>query len=452
MGNDATEFLTALDDRVSGILDACTACGDCVRVCPTPVITGTGVSDAEGVAAGVLDILKGFEGSENARQWAAVCCGSGHCLDVCEHGINPRFMLVMARRAMSNVKAADERKQAGKVAFKKMSRAARVISRLQLPPALMERLSPSSHPEREAAPDLIFYTGCNMPKTPHIGLLCLDTLDALGASYEVHGGPSNCCGILQLRPGDTANAGRQANTTIGRFADTGTSEVVSWCPTCHIQFGETVKPERPAAGAAPFETSMFPVYLARQLDQLRPLMTRRVEKRVALHEYPGAPGVTESVIALLSAIPGLEFVDLKLPSIGYQITSLATMPEFQKQHIAGTLKAAADAGVDTLVGVYHADHRELSAHEPHWPFEIANYMELVGESLGFERPDIFKRMKQMQDADAIMTAAAEMIEVHGLDAEEVRDVVLNDLLGDQYLPVDPALHPDLSDYPAGSGK
>ena len=71
------------------------------------------------------------------------------------------------------------------------------------------------------APDLIFYTGCNILRTPHIALLCLDVLDALGLSYAVYGGPSNCCGILQFRPGDADNAGRQAFATIKRFAETG---------------------------------------------------------------------------------------------------------------------------------------------------------------------------------------------------------------------------------------
>ena len=342
----------------------------------------------------------------------------------------------MARRAISRRVPEQQRRQTGKDLFKQMSRAVRVISRLQLPPALMGRLSPSSHPARETPPDLIFYTGCNMLRTPHIGLLCLDVLDRLEASYEVYGGPSNCCGILQLRPGDTENAGRQAGRTIERFAETGAAEVLAWCPTCHIQFGETVD-------AAPFDIRMFPVYLAERLDALGPLLTNRVEKRVALHEYPGSPGVTESVVKLLRAIPGLEVVDLEMPRIGYQMTSLLTVPDTMQQHIAGTLKKAEAAGVTTLAGVYHADHRELVSHQDQWPFEIINYMELIGESMGLTRPDVFKRLKLMQDADAIMADAGALIDEHGLDPEEVRDVVIHDLLGDQHLPIDRALHPPI---------
>ena len=32
-------------------------------------------------------------------------------------------------------------------------------------------------------PDFVFYTGCNVLKTPHIALLALDIMDALGVTY-----------------------------------------------------------------------------------------------------------------------------------------------------------------------------------------------------------------------------------------------------------------------------
>jgi Fe-S oxidoreductase len=432
-------FIDRLNTQVRTIADACTACGACVRACPMPGLTGLDAGDGAAVAAGVVDILRTGRGSEDAAAWAQACCGSGHCLTVCEEGINPRVMLAMARRALAETQPEAERKAAGKQSFKAMSRGVRVLSRLQLPPDLMARLSPSSHPERRSPPEIVFYTGCNMLKTPHIGLLCLDVLDALDVSYEVYGGPSNCCGILQFRPGDTANAGRQIGTTMERFRKTGAGQVVSWCPTCQMQMSETLTavPDEPD----PFETLMMPVFLAGRLDALRPLMTEPVAKRVALHEFPGSPGVVDAVKALLSAIPGLELVDLKHPGVGYQMSSLDILPDLQRGHIAGTFRQAEDLGVEVLAGVFHADHRELVGHQSEWPFEIVNYMELIGESMGLRRPDLFKRFKMMQDADEILAAAREMIEAHGLDADEVREVVISDILEDQKLPRDRSRHP-----------
>jgi len=436
----ATKFLDSLDQRVVGIIDACTKCGDCVAVCPTPGAAGFDVGDAAAVATGVIDILKTGEGPEISAKWANSCCGSGFCLSACDYGINPRFMLAMAQRALRQTEPEQDRRDTGKKAFQSMSRGVRVLSRLQLSPELLDRLSPSSHPSSTEPPDLVFYTGCNMLRTPHIGLLCLDVLDRLDTRYEVHGGPANCCGILQMRPGDSENAGKLGYKTIERFIRSKAPEVVSWCPTCQIQFSETIVPSKDGENS-PFNMTMFAVYLAKRLDELRPMLTTPVNKRVALHEYPGAIGVTEAVIELLSAIPGLEFVDLKMLQIGYQMTSLRAAPDAGKKLLAETFRAAEDANVTTLAGVYHADHRELVAHENAWPFEIVNFMELIGESMGLHREDLFKRYKLMQDVDAILAASKDTIEQNGLDLETARDVVLNGMLGEQLLPIDRTLHP-----------
>ena len=321
-----------------------------------------------------------------------------------------------------------------------MSRGVRVLSRLSLPPDLLAKLSPRSHPEEEGVPDLVFYTGCNMLKTPHIGLLCLDVLERLNLTYEVQGGPGACCGILQLRPGDTENSARQAFNTLDKLASSKTSQVLSWCPTCQIQFGETIMPSYRQITGSAVDMTMFPVYLASRLEELRPHLTQTVNKRVAIYEYAGELGVMEAVRELLDAIPGLEVVDMQTSSIGYTGTALAPLGDHHRNTVAAILSEAEAHRVDTLIGVYHSDHRELSGHEGSWPFTVANYMELIGESMGLAREDHFKQLKLMQDADAIITESRHLIEAHGLDPEQVREVVVADMLEDQHLPVDRDLH------------
>ncbi len=439
----AEAFMESLDRRVAGIVDACTRCGKCAEVCPTPALAGIGGADPKDLTAGVIDILKGAPHAGAAETWARACCGSAFCIDACPEGINPRFMLAMARRALNERRPGAEAKADGRTAFQAMSRGVRMLSKMQLRADVLARLNPPANrskdgPRAETPPDLIFYTGCNLLKTPHIGLLCLDVMDKLGIRYEVQGGPSNCCGILQFRPGDTPNAARQAITTIERFQATGAAKVLAWCPTCQIQFGEVAMPSMPEAT---FDLGIFPVYLASRLDELRPMMTTPVRKKVALHEFPGAKGVTEAVVALLTAIPGLEYVDLRRPRVGYALSSLDLLGDYRKDSIAGTFRAAEEAGVTALAGIFHSDHRELSSHQSEWPFEIVNYMDLIGESMGIRRDDVFKRLKLMRDADAVVAASAESIAEHGLDLEDARDAVLKYMLEDQYLPVDRSLHP-----------
>ncbi|MAQ79717.1 MAG: hypothetical protein CMM19_11240 [Rhodospirillaceae bacterium] len=440
MSLTAEQFVVSLDERVNDILDACTKCGACASVCPTPKIAGLTESPEE-LGKGIVKILQGETITGDSKAWAELCCGSGFCQSVCEEGINPRFMLSMARRAINSREDLESRRIKGKKAFQKMSRGVRVLSRLQLAPDILERLSPKSHPGDKNVPDVVFYTGCNMLKTPHIGLLCLDILERLDFTYEVHGGPSTCCGILQFRPGDVEGSARQALKSIEKLTKSKSSRILSWCPTCQIQFSEVALPTYEEILSSTFNMTMFPNFLLEHLEKLKPLLQQRVEKRVALHEYSGELGVVEAVKTLLDAIPGLEVVDLGHRSAGYTGTALAPMKDYLKKSIKDTLLAAEKLNVDILVGIYHNDHREFSGHEAAWNFKVANYMELLGESMGLNQPDIFKQFKLMGDVDAIIEASSELILQHDLDVETLREVIIQDMLDDQQLPVEKSQHP-----------
>lgn len=141
-------------------------------------------------------------------------------------------------------------------------------------------------------------------------------------------------------------------------------------------------------------------------------------------------------------MPGLGVVDLDHPGVGYRMTSLNSLKDVQQRHIAGTCRQAEAASVPALAGIFHADHRELIAHQNQWPFRIVNYMDLIGESVGLTRHDRFKELKLMQAADAIMAETRDLAEAYGLDPDEVRGVIANDMLADQHLPIDRTRHPN----------
>ncbi len=423
---DAVPFDDALHAQVTDILNHCTNCGACAEVCPMPGPAGLDTSAPRALTAGVLSLLRG-EADAQAARWAEVCSGSGHCIPACQHGVNPRLMLALARVATLERTVPAERRQTGFTRFGAMTKGVRVLSRLQLSPDTLARLRADDEP----APEVVFYTGCNVMKTPHIVLLALDIMDAMGVRYRVMGGPSACCGVLQFGAGDLGTSGRVAHRTIDRLA-AAAPRALSWCPTCQIQLTEIAAPTRPES---PLDMAPFVRFLAERLETLRPLMTHRVERRVGLHEHPGTPGVPEAARAILQAIPGLDFVDLEQPRVGYMCNKLTPLPAFKQDVHRNQLQAAADAGVTTLAGVYHACHRELCSHERDWPFEVVNFLELVGESMGLVRPDLFKRLKIMQDVDAIIADSTAMIEANGLDLDEARDVILRDMLGEQPLPL-----------------
>jgi heterodisulfide reductase subunit D len=438
--NDVT-FETALGARVDDMLDACTRCGKCVEVCPS--VGPAGIADAKpgDVIAGIIDLLRTGTALEASRKWASSCMLSGECIKACDEGVNPRFLLAMARVSMA--KAAHElpaRRRQGIENFRNLGRDVNVLSRLQLTGEALERLGQkpknSTQDTESSEPDFVFYTGCNVLKTPHIAMLALDILDALGVTYRVMGGPTHCCGVVHMRAGDTEVSGRMATSTLDKLAQSKSGQVLSWCPSCYVQFTETTLPtiER-QRGTRPFEMIPFMRFLDSRLDDLRPLLRNRVEMRVALHRHPGVAGVVEAVETILGAVPGVALVDLGQPAVGLQSFNLSVLPAYKRELQHQELKAARAAKVDTLAVVYHSDYRELCAHERDWPFHIVNVLEIVGESMGLRQDDNYKRLKIMQDAEAIVADCRDLIKEHDLDADTARNIVAQIMLGDQPLPL-----------------
>jgi hypothetical protein len=156
--------------------------------------------------------------------------------------------------------------------------------------------------------------------------------------------------------------------------------------------------------------------------------------RVALHKHPGVHGVVEAAEDILRAVPGVEYVDLKQPAVGAMSNYFRALPKLRQELQKNELDAAEAAGIDALVAVYHADHRELCAHESVRPFKIMNVLEIVGASMGLHHDDSYKRLKIMNDVEAIAEDCRDLIVKHGLDAETTR-VAIQSMLDDQPLPV-----------------
>ena len=435
-------FESALQARVDQMLDACTRCGKCVEVCPATAPAGLTAEERQNPVAvidGIIDILRHGEGNSAARQWASGCVRSGDCIEACDYGVNPRFLLAMTRAAMVRAKNdVVSIRRSGVESFRQLARDVNALSRLQLDEALLERLGQGAAESRKAAdgpPDFVFYTGCNVLKTPHIALLALDIMDALGVTYDVMGGPTHCCGIRQLRSGDLATFTRFGETTLDKLARSKTGQVLSWCPSCHVQFTEMTLPAaEKVRGAKPFEMTPFTLFLRNNLDRLRPLLRERVPMRIALHRHPGVHGVVEAAEDILRAVPGIELVDLHQPELGLQGDDLKALPVYRRELQQAELLAAEAAGVEALITVYHSEYRDLCAHERDWPFRILNIYEIVGASMGLHRDAKLKRLKIMQDADAILADCRDLVEQHGLDAETTR-LAVQAMLDEQPVPL-----------------
>src|SRR6201986_1684400 len=95
--DEATEFVGLFRARGADIADACTRGGDCFRACPMTEPAGLADADPSATAAGIVDLITGGASNAGAIAWGEACSGSGYCIPACKHGINPRFMVQLAR-------------------------------------------------------------------------------------------------------------------------------------------------------------------------------------------------------------------------------------------------------------------------------------------------------------------------------------------------------------------
>ncbi|KMK69080.1 (Fe-S)-binding protein [Puniceibacterium sp. IMCC21224] len=423
------EFVEAIEATMDDIANACEACGKCFTACP--MTEAIGIDDAEPtqVLHGMIDLLRGGKGTAEAATWASACSSSGICAEACDYGVDPRMLVRLANYARIRTDAGPQVKANAMKSFRAMAKTVRIVSRLQLPQQEIDRLQPPKGAQRVERPDVALYTGCNIHKTPHILVLCLDVLERIGASYQVIGGTSACCGINQFRSGDGETSGRAGLSTLAQIQDIEAKTQVSWCPSCQSQFDEIIIPNyQKMKNDRTFGLQPFYEYLEENLDRLRPHFTQRVEKTVALNERPGLRGVTRAVKNILAAIPGVELVELDVPRVGLMSNYLTVTPRFKDELREIEFRAAAQAGVTTLATVFHACHRELCHFEKNVSFEIINVMEIIGQSMGLHADDIYKRIKMMDGVDRMIGECSDLIVEHALDPNEARDILLADQL------------------------
>lgn len=422
------QYVEAVTARIkTEVLDVCTTCGKCAEACPMTVPAGVQATDPKFLVAGVLQFLAGEQGSPESERWLESCSSSGVCVPACAYGVNPMFMVEMGRVAARQRRGVKQVQIDATRAFQKMAKSVRYLSRLFLEPEVLDRLDPRvTRGENGEVPEVIFYTGCNVLRTPHIALICLDILDRLGIRYEVMGGPSHCCGAYQVREGDIGAATGMAMNTIAKMVKSAAPQVISWCPSCKLQFGTTHLPTYAAVhGEMPFDFTPFYRYLESRIEQLTPFMRNPVNRRVALDERSFDPEVNIAVRRILKLIPGLELVELDVEHVG-MMRNMLQLPGVKTSTREAAFRSATETGVDTLATIYHACHREIVGYSATVSFEIINAIELIADCMGIEHNDSFKEFSQVRDLEKYIDDRAGQIESHRISIDELRTVARNE--------------------------
>jgi heterodisulfide reductase subunit D len=407
-------ILDELDRTVADAASRCIRCGKCVEACPTAALIGLDKEEAPSIAAGLAGLAQGAAAPE-ARRWVEACNGSGQCTSACPEGIEVRQWVSIERMRLRFASDAAARAEAARRRFRSMAHSVRLLSSMQVPSDALAKITAQG---RGRKVEHVFYTGCNVLRTPHLIFNVMDILDALDTSYEVMGGPGHCCGVYHFHEGDLETYAKVAGHTYGRFEAVGAKRVLSWCPSCTKQLGENWHQYADPA----FEFGHIAKFFLERLDAMKARFRADLpRRRVAIHEHDGISGVAPAVRQLVAAIPGIELAEIAQDSgFGYVCGGPAARhPERERAAHRKVAENAAAAGVDVLVTIYHACHRALSGAEAAYPFEVKNFTDLLAEALGLGgRHDYYKQYKRGGEMDDAIDAARRYLGENGVALDE----------------------------------
>src|SRR5215471_9426492 len=263
-------YAERLEALATAAADRCTGCGKCFEVCPTAREAGLAADEASARVGELLALTRsGGPAPAGLLGWLTACDGSARCSAACPEGINVRQWVTIAK-----LKALE---------------AGRLLASMQLPSETLKKiLAPA---ERRTA-EVLFYTGCNVLRTPHIVLNVMDILDGLGLDFDVVGGTAHCCGVYQFQEADLPTYERMGHRTFRRFGQSGASKVLTWCPTCTKNFDELEKDVEPPE----FDLGHVSEFLASNLDALKGrFRADQPKRRVVIHEHLGIGATLESI-------------------------------------------------------------------------------------------------------------------------------------------------------------
>ena len=269
---------------------------------------------------------------------------------------------------------------------------------------------------------VVFWYGCNVLRHGDILHAAVEVMRAVGIEPAPVGGPGYCCG--SPKDANLRAAEGMAVRTVQKFNAAPEDEVVTWCPSCHRHMGSFMTQYQEPN----FSFAHITQVLHARRDLLAQRMTKRLERRVVVHQHFGFREVDVNALVqdLLSIIPGLEVARTEHAAPGYMCSTLMPVPEAMKDNTRRVCELAKLNSADDVVTIFHSCQRLLCGLEATEPFRVVNYITLLAQGLGYEHVDEFKQWKVAGSAEAVeRMVGAERIERIGRDRFEQ---VLPDIL------------------------
>ena len=378
------------------ILDTCSCCGMCVRMCKIFSYTSLVECHPQIVQKEALRFLQtGEEGkSVFTRTWSCMQC-FGCVKDVCPQGLNPMHFIELLRWEYAR-----QGKEIIPVSDPSSPEALqRLIASLQTTEAEFLRIYTPS-PIRPVK--YVFFPGCNVYFQPEKILTALDVLACISEDIAFVPGLDFCCGNAQIYAGAIEKASATSTALLGTLCQYEPEEVILWCPTCHSRFAVTLSQSE----ALPFRVRSFAQFVAEHIECLS-FQKRVPSTRITLHEACKSAFLNVDLTGprrILQQIPGIELREMPRHGMGTSCCgsgAIDCVPESFEKVRDERLEEASQTAADMLVDVCHYCHEVFSREAHCYPYSVVNYVTLLGEAMGVIREDRFQKYIQWGDVELI---------------------------------------------------
>ena len=306
------------------------------------------------------------------------------------------------------------------------------------------------YPGPEGTAEVSLNLSCGVQRSPHIMLIQVAILRALGVDFVATAGQAYCCGNVFNRTGRPEQAHRMARNSIRRFASWQPKVNVQSCGSCLVQFTENVDAIKAETGSSPFPVVHFTDFV---LDTLKRLgdevpWKRTTRRRVLLHAEGAEVHATKeqarnAIIETLALIPGVEYAGLVAdPSLGLPCrvkggdhsvsgkmgnsTSRFMLeditPQQYRQVQAELEDHARAARADAIITPHFTCQKEWSKFGSD-RLPIMYYGTLVAEALGIDIPDRFQMLWRQGDPEKVLELTRPHWESWNITEPEARDLV-----------------------------
>ncbi|MBI4775745.1 MAG: (Fe-S)-binding protein [Deltaproteobacteria bacterium] len=393
----------------------CTACGQCVTVCPIIPFTGIKDDDPGRIMAAVLDVFRHGRSNDVANMRIYSCMSCLTCRPECPEDLDPSLGLSLARGIL---REAGEPMPRGlsfllpETGFNLM----KAIEAIQIKPEERPWIT-DVRSDDVTETDTVIFTGCTGIMQPDLVMTARDLVRRADPTVQVLGGVDYCCGDTNLRAGNPEAAKDHFYRLVDALDRFSPKNVLLLCPTCKAFF-DLYQPD------TDWSWRFITEFLAEHLDKLgRPEETvATVTIHDACHLTRGKHPDLESPRKLLEAIPGIEIIEMKNSRETTLCCGGSAMAAVGKPGLdfrSKRLEEAQETGAE-IMAVYCPGCQSVFVPEmAKLPIRIESIIKLLGRSVGVFHEDKLLRFMSYRDAGKVLSEAGGCIEMSELPKEKL---------------------------------